>query len=252
VAIIQNVDLHNPLTEHPLNRGLVGCWTPVAETAKGSLFRDISGYNNHATLHGDAAFAASENRLGLSLDGAGDYATVPGTLGSPSAVSIVMSVSVAAGEQAGEGVSFNDYCTIRPAYGTVGVFAFWFDGNWRELRSNEMIDGTGPRHLTFVCDPDSAHEALYIDSKLQATSTTTSSIVYTGNVQIGYHKAGANYLDGAIYDIRIYNRGLNAAEVRTLYTQSISGYPDLIRRLPTQPSNIPALTGVTRKTLVRI
>jgi len=44
----------------------------------------------------------------------------------------------------------------------------------------------------------------------------------------------SEYLKGTCALAAVYDRAFTAAEVRTFYQQSITGYPDLIRRVPTR------------------
>ncbi len=60
--------------EHPLSRGLVGCW--LFNEGGGNIAFDLSGHVNHGTING-ATWTAEKLGSALSFDGTNDYVEVP-------------------------------------------------------------------------------------------------------------------------------------------------------------------------------
>lgn len=83
-------------------------------------------------------------------------------------------------------------------------------GVWRHY----VITGTNPNSTT------PANYALYVNGTSYSLDNGSSYVTYSGNSRIGYDGGGDNGSDATIDDVRVYNRALSAAEVKTLYQTS--------------------------------
>jgi len=98
----------------------------------------------------------------------------------------------------------------HPNLGGTFVLTAW--GSTNDINSQMVADGQW-HHVVAVYD---GALRIYIDGRLRASSprqinTSTSSLF------IGSQAGGIQAAEGAIDDVRIYNRALSATEVKTLY-----------------------------------
>ena len=227
--------------DHPLSRDLIGFW-PLIE-GSGSVAKDYSGFNNHASFVNSAAWDQTP------------------------------AISTKSGYRGGTSVAFNDatqdhlvtdgniYPQTGPASPYSGTYGCWYriTGNSSTLRQvpltyrrdssdhisfqwndnqnkirgryeytgNDRITNydfdldtlTGRYHLVFAFSNGS--QSLYLNGVEVATSTSTLSAFQTGGtpkVFIGNSHATGDGVVGNVSDCRIWDRKLGPAEVWDWYT----------------------------------
>jgi Concanavalin A-like lectin/glucanases superfamily/CARDB/Bacterial TSP3 repeat len=95
---------------------------------------------------------------------------------------------------------------------------FGFYGNDLAVARNYEHIGQW-HHWLATYDVGTGRRAIYLDGAQLASDTTFTPCYATGTFYIGRHGSdNASYFDGALDDVRIYNRALSATEVIQLYT----------------------------------
>jgi hypothetical protein len=206
---------------------IVGWWK-FNETS-GSMTYDSSVFGNHGTLNGPVWTGTGE----LRFDGINDYVSVPdsNTLDLTNALTISVWVKL---EAYGASWSFPKlvtkpydvadtdpwelYCIDLGPQGTYPRFILsaGTSGSWVGAYDSGKILSLNQWHQ-LVGTYDGTTMSLYIDGQLAATTAT--------NIQIGQNtmplsiggNLGSYGFKGLIGDVKIYNRGLSAVEVQTLY-----------------------------------
>jgi hypothetical protein len=213
--------------------GLVHHWSfdGVSADAAGSA---------HGTMHGDAGYTAGVSGDALALDGDGDYLAT--ALDSPEA----------------EGAAITVSAWIEVAAGPVGFLTIVAKDRsgfeqWN-LRRDSPVENNGVPEIIFTTDTSSGEE-LVVESggafpddsgwhHVAAVYDGAAVRLYGDGVLIGgpVPQSGAfdarpnalcvgasgetcnevdGWFSGAIDDVRIYDRGLDAAEVATLYEAAL-------------------------------
>ncbi|MBI4092477.1 MAG: LamG domain-containing protein, partial [Candidatus Kerfeldbacteria bacterium] len=202
-----------------LNDGLI-LYIPFSE-GTGTTAADRSKSNKSATLSGTPAWTTTAGKVGNALvfDGTDDYATV-GNLDT-NTVSLAMWVKrdrATAGDfdrlllsvsNNGWGLHFANDNTLQ--FTKVGVSNVNSTGT--------ITDTSGWHHVAVTYDGSNAR--FYIDGVLDATqaySVTFDSS--SGNYTIG-SRGAAEYFDGNLDEVRVYNRVLPADDIRELYQRNL-------------------------------
>ena len=91
----------------------------------------------------------------------------------------------------------------------------YYDGAWRDF----LIEGTTGswKHVVFVFDSVTHKGYLYINSVLQATEPAYTTVDISGTTKIGSFQNDANYFDGIIDEVGIWDKALSQEEVIALY-----------------------------------
>jgi prepilin-type N-terminal cleavage/methylation domain-containing protein len=212
--------------------GLVGYWS--FDEGSGTTARDLSGFGNNGTLNNFNFTSTSgwtTGKIGgaLIFDGSNDWVRVS----SSNSLDINKNISVFAWVNRSRIVDWER---------VVGKF-YWSGGNtgsWElDLGQGYLvcrfnINGTwvyanapaGTNNATgtwyFVgCVYDGSRLYNYVNGELKATSIASGNITTTTYpLAIGTTSDGAsiqNVIQGIIDEVRIYNRALSAAEIKTLY-----------------------------------
>lgn len=234
---------------HPLNRGLVGCWStlPNSGWSGGLKLRDISGKGNHCTLTNFASpFTATsgwvpgytQGRKSLAFDEDNDY--VQGSNPLLNFTGTGLTVSVWFYKRASQTTkshlwdagseSVNGYCCyIRPDGNNIEAYVG--NGSSADVVVSSTLPTTGRWTLVTVTR-NSSLISLYYNGKLVTTGATSGNISSTNsNLRWGLRQ-DANPLTaliGNLEDPRVYNRCLTAAEVRNLYQEQLRGSPETLR-----------------------
>src|SRR3989454_11444760 len=189
------------------------------------LLRDLSGHGNGGILHGTTAatgFAGGDR----SFNGASDYVPVPSPLaGFPSG-----SVTLAAWVK-GTGVVFDEQGSGAPTSG-------WHDSQVEVLSTGTVMMSVWPyttklncgsitttdwHFLTLTYAASGTTLACFVDGILKGSATfaRSSSGATTDVIGIGdsTNLGSGGYFNGAIDEVRVYNRALSAAEVQKLASQ---------------------------------
>ncbi|SET28587.1 Concanavalin A-like lectin/glucanases superfamily protein, partial [Draconibacterium orientale] len=77
-------------------------------------------------------------------------------------------------------------------------------------------------HIVVTADNPGAHRKVYVNGQLIAETTTSSGPFgsVTNPLTFGYASRGAEYFQGAIDDVRFYNKELTDAEITALFRES--------------------------------
>lgn len=220
---------------------------------------DSSAYNNNGTSVGLPPSTAGKVEQALSFTGAGQYVTVQDNINNSLDLTTELTVSA--------WVKLNSSLTsglnIVSKWGTGGL-SYAFATNWQSPfnqfylaleRGGPGSDGLAPgdsfvtstnadfqngkwTHLAATYKASSVK--LYQDGVLmtQTTSGSIPSSIYQGAALL---KIGGGLWDGAIDEVKLYNRALSSTEIKTLYDGSpwahiavvVKGPPDA-----SQPNNV--------------
>lgn len=206
---------------------LVGYW-PLQEDSDGTAY-DFSGHDNDASVSG-----ATQGRSGLlgttaySFDGVDDYLSSP----SDAAWAGTSNWTVAFW------VLFEEFSTTRSCFNTddlgnnSGDTALQLRSANRRLRSvidwnsgggdvfsNAEIQLDRWYHVAVLSDHAADEGSIYIDGSLDASEGGISgNLGGSGQaLEIGGNNNTENFLAGSMWDFRLYDRALSAAEIQALY-----------------------------------
>lgn len=232
------IDLGNPVSDHPLNYGLVAWWLPLSNNRGGSKLFDIKG-GYHGVFTGGPTWASALNGFaGLTVGTGTAYAQTPLTLpAAPITISFWAS-------------STNGWLDCRPFGaadrngGIYGLCVLWnYPGDYlymvaRQGSNTGAYDlhvaapnlSGGPRHVVMTVGPGGLTG--YYRGKRVGNNPATTTYT-TGGVQLRWgldHGGAAAGFGGSIWDMRVYSRALSDAEVFRLYEQGLKGHPDTLRR----------------------
>jgi hypothetical protein len=221
-----------------LTKGLVAWWT--FDEGAGTIAHDGSGNNNHATLLGNAAWttdaAPGKGGSAISLNGTSAYLRVEHSpsLNLPNALTFEMWVygggapakQIISKGNTGDGTAWWQPLGVRidndpPYYRQI---------NWRNrvgetvnaLNSNTAIPPAEWTHIavTFDVNAPGNNQKIYINGKLDAESRSTTPLVTNnGPIFIGadtYTAGGRWFWQGMMDEGSVYNRALNAVEIKTI------------------------------------
>ena len=255
-----NIDLSNPLADHPLTKGLVGCWIALPQLAKGSIWYDLSGYNNHGTLTNmdpSTDWVYDGDRMVLDFDGSYDRVQLssldfyaPSSTEALSAVVWWKSGSSLINQdlfgRASASWSVKNWTWNIYTYSSGELSAGIGDGSSFQYNANGSPDAVviTPNtwyFVVFVIGKTGEPMLLYVNGVDQNITWNDNSQNRTLNqlrqsadsFYIGGDYASTN---GQIAMAAVYNRALSSDEVADLYDESRRGYPNMLRRL--QPNKI--------------
>ncbi len=195
--------------------GPVGHWT--LDEGVGTAAFDSSGNGHTGTFEGDPAWTAGILDGGLEFDGSGDGVLVSGSPLLNEAPALTVSAWVRHEALGG----------WRPIVDKRDAYADGFDlminqsarlymrVNGFTLTGGGLVaDGTW-HHVAGVYD--GSQMVLYVDGQEDAGATVgATTLQTTADLHIGRNRTGGSRLDGVLDDVRVYDRGLNAAEVSDL------------------------------------
>lgn len=230
---LSNIDLGNPVADHPLNRGLVAWWNPLAMGGSGVSAREVKGGRAGVLTNGASWRPGPYGYSAMSFDGTNDYMVGPQTsLFIPSTGltfaclfrtstndRFLVDNASSSGTQgwavrgsAAPGLFFHVNGTVTPS-GTSIIDGLWYFGAWTWVPSVSVTSYLNGRQDT------------------QNTTSIPSSIIDPGvPFWLGQRRSGGDYWSGSIGDVRVYGRALAASEVRALYDQVRLGHSETLRR----------------------
>ena len=185
---------------------------------------DDSGNNHTGTVYGATWTTNGISGGAYSFDGSDDYIRAPYTDTDTFQGSFSLSVWAYVnncdnnpgilGTYSAVSANYINYLQPQPD----GEIAFMLAAPWLTLYSGTTYP-TGWHHIVAVRDVDADKVYLYVDDACAAETTdTTTSTPAPSFVEIGkYPGQAAQYLNGDVDEIRIYNRALAASEVSGLY-----------------------------------
>ncbi len=207
--------------------GLVG-WYKLNETS-GSVAADSTGLGRDGVYVGMPTLGATSNGyapLGTAVDFNGaNYVQVSGLYDKSSSASLLAWVRLDASDANGADlVSLGDHFVLRLQNGVPGVLTNCYNGSsWTTVSASPMMQGTGWHHVAAVLYR-SGLLSLYVDG-VEVGSAAAGPISYAAlgaNTRIAAHANGSiDYdLDGAVDDVRIFNRAMLPEDVYRIYRGS--------------------------------
>lgn len=212
--------------------GLVGWWTFDGKDISNGRINDVSGGNNHGTASGISTstfYIAGKIAQGLNFDGVDDYVNVGDIAGADGIATITISGWVKFTSSSGGGnvlykgqSGFDAWQLYRTGFGR---YAFGVSNAVPTVvyaLSDSTFEDTKWHHVVGVYD--GANVYVYVDG----VSADSSANPLTGNIRDrsepicvggGYGGGCMGNLNGALDDVRIYNRALSSTEVKQLYNQ---------------------------------
>lgn len=230
----------NPVNrEHPVNRGLFFWGHGGSWLSGGGTLWDIAGAR-HGTFGGAPTWAQSRPPNGLSglTLGTGNYVSTPNA--QPSLLTVSCWARSTDGSDAGIMVGTprttnTVILSLGLAFGTLPGLAY-YDASipgWAisGIGSGSSAHGDGKWHH-WVGTFDGSSLNCYYDGGLVGSAGTpfTTLTNLTGTFDLGRYSNDSAYFAGDITDMRLQDQPLSAAEVQTLYRESLADYPNLLRR----------------------
>jgi hypothetical protein len=231
-----------PRYEYPsLRQGLVGCWVPSLGASGLSLI-DRSGRNAHGTLTnmgGQDNWPASGSGVALNLDGTNDHVTASGRTAITGNSALTFSAWVktsTTGTVIDAGL--NNGCIVR--VGTSGQLRF--SGGPSAMSKNALFTSGVWSHVAVVYPGTLIADAVFFCNGVSfGTGTPEGAGSAVANnfggatVYIGSTRSLAQFFNGQLDDVRLYNRALTAPEIRLLASRrgiGLSPLPDRAAGLP--------------------
>jgi len=216
-----------------LNSGLVGWWTMdgkdtpwTSETAATTL--DKSGNGNTGTLtnmNRATSPVAGKIGQGLKFDGVDDYVTTPYSIDLDNALTVSLWVKIA-------DTTHNNYTFVSAitSASNYWVLLHRADKSGVTLQTQTLLFGktTPTTNMTantwthVVLTKNSGTTVAIYQNGVQITN---AAIVSGGFAAVSLHIGelnAANYLNGSLDDVRIYNRALSANEITQLYKTGLA------------------------------
>ena len=193
---------------------------------------DSSGNGNNGTVNGAVAVEGKIGSGAMSFDGVDDQVFV----GNASSLNITSSVTISTWVNfpsaptpyqaiVGRGVISTGSSNAQYALSVsnTGKLSFLVGSGSTQYRAGENIIPVAGRwyHLVGVYDNVAQVVKLYVDGSIDnvpvAGPASLNSLTSYGYVVFGKPYAQSYYLNGALDDVRIYNRALTASEISELY-----------------------------------
>jgi hypothetical protein len=225
--------------EDATEANLVGYWK--LDEGTGTVARDFSG-SNTGTLTNDPKWVVSalpgtsfDNRAALTFDGSNDYVAVTAAV-TPSNSSFSacgwMKLAVASGHQTLVSIDGTNISGFYLRRDSSGPFSFQMRSTDSTTSTLYSVTGTTSPvvgtwyHICGVFNGSTA--TLYVNGNSEGTPAAVAATWNaTGNTIIGAAKwagARADYANGTLDDVRIYNTALTASQVRAL---AAGRYPNI-------------------------
>lgn len=210
--------------------GLVGYW-PLAD---GSA-KDYSASNLNGTLNGTVTTVSfdkvSKNvppvvtNTAMGLNGTNSYVSIPAHTNPTQAmtVSCWAKSNTATWNNSSMLISKRDAFIIHPDANSKGLtMYFHVSGGWKAAGFTLTIDITQWHH--YVGTFDGTAIRLFVDGTRVAESNTTGQITAdTGVLTIGMDDGSANYFNGQIAEVRIWNKARTESEIQSDMAKALIG-----------------------------
>jgi fibronectin type 3 domain-containing protein len=198
--------------------GLVGHWS--LDDGAGTIAEDTSGGGAHAVLQNGAAWAAGMFAGAVSLDGVDDFISTPfpQSLSSWTVSVWVFSPAAPSSGLASGPVQREANLQINwnhPDPVFRGAAALRVGGNWYAASFGTLAPNTW-YHLAATYDGETLRayrDGVLVTSNAQPSGASDAD---TQPIYFGRHSTRERFFVGAIDEVRIYDRALNAADISTL------------------------------------
>jgi hypothetical protein len=212
----------------PGSTGLVAAYNFNA--GSGTTLADVSGNANNGTIANGTWSTAGHAGGALSFNGTSSAVTIPDSASLTLSAGMTLEAWVNASAL---GTTWRTAVMKEqpPADLTVALYAntdttrpsgHVFTSAESILKGTAALSVNTWTHLATTYDGTTLR--LYVNGTQVATKATTGSIsTVSGNVKIGGNAIWGEWFQGLIDDVRIYNRGLSAAEVQTDMNTPVAG-----------------------------
>ena len=191
-----------------------------------SVWSDMSGRGNHGLVYGAGTPpAATPGALGYLFDGVDDYVNA----GNAASLNITNAITISAwvfkknnsitGHVLGKRTATTGYF-LYDASETTMIFTVKIGGVSKSATTNSQTFLNNWNHVVGVYN--GSNVIIYVNGIKQ---TLMSSI--TGNIDsntnslfVGSYDGTVQFFDGSIDEVRIFNRALNATEIKRLYERT--------------------------------
>jgi hypothetical protein len=206
---------------HPLARGLVGYW--LLNEGTGRMVFDLSGNNAVGQLQGDPSWTAGRFGSTLDFDGSGDFITVENYTKADISVKTISAW-----------INSRDLTTWDRIVGmpntatnkwTIVIYnnGIGYDDNAANnmaVSTNILLTNTWS-HIAVVDNGTIGETKIYLDGVLQSVTEEVNNCGVGGSqLCIGARTTQtANYFNGFIDNVMIFDRILSAAEIAHLYRE---------------------------------
>jgi len=213
------------------------------DEAAGTNAQDSSESSNNATIINAPVWTTGKINSALQFDGLNDYVNCSdaANLNFSSALTITAWIKIANPSQSrymrivskkniwnaptGYELEYNPYKNTLTALA---------GGNNYAQAANVNLDSTW-HHVAAVIDGTTAK--LYVDGQNKTTDPTLGTLLSnTYALQIGRQSASADYFNGSIDDVRIYNYALTGSDILQIYNETPADPPEPTNSEPTANS----------------
>lgn len=198
-----------------LLNGIVAYWK--FDEGTGTITADATGNGHAVTLVNSPAWAAGKINDGLSFNGSTNYGTFGPITGLPSlSISAWIKTTTVSSAAMIVGSSGATNFQVRVASGKAGVICGQPGEALSPLAGTTTINDGNWHHIVFTNDP-AGNAVLYVDAASEASEAGANLSAYdmAEIARLGY--SSAQYFNGTIDEVGIWNRALTAAEVTELY-----------------------------------
>ena len=209
--------------------GLLGWWR--LEETSGTVAADSSGYNHGGTISGTTSMNGVADNA-LNFNGSSDRIN----LGNPSALNFAGEITLSAWVRPeatngfrnimAHGYTFNPNAEVLlRIHDGVYQVGSWNGQNAVAAGGNANSDLNTWVHITGVYD--GSHWRLYRNGvQIAVIASSQGALTVNDDWVIGSaSNLSGRYFDGGVDDVRIYGRGLSAAEVSALYMETGTSGP---------------------------
>jgi hypothetical protein len=205
-------------TDENASADLVGWWKLDYEGVGTAL--DSSGGRHNGILHGNPSWVPGHIGDALRFDGIDDYVDTYFYDNLPVWTVSAWVISPWAPQQGGVGGPVHREANFQFNWNHddsnfMGTVAFRIDNNWYPASFGPLF-GNQWYHLAATFDGFALKA--YVDGELITTNTEAQGVpsYEPESLKIGRHAAGPYYFQGAVDDVRVYNRALTPEEIENL------------------------------------
>ncbi len=206
-------------------QALVAYWN--FDETQGNIAYDYSGNGNNGTIY-DAIRVDGISGRALSFDGRNDYVEFGDKVGLEIYNNWSFSGWIKTADSSSEPTIIvkGMYTTYLPGYALVlnyGRIRFGLlnvNLNGGSISSNYPVNSGRWKHIAITRNGSSGEVKIYIDGVIDTTKILPAGSADTPsryNFLMGVGEGSNNYFNGAIDEVRIYDRVLSAEEVKTLH-----------------------------------
>ena len=195
--------------------GLMGWWK--FDEGTGDVAYDSSGYGNDGTIHG-AVWSTGKIGGALSFDGVDDYVDCGNGASLNPGEELTIELWVKPNDVTHYGRWVSKFGSWPSYYGYSflqtydnALFQLYAGGALTEFVVPDIITAGEWQHMVAVYDGSNMY--IYRNGVLQGSQSKTGAITNSGVPLFIGQRAGSQWFNGLIDEVRIYNRALTPAEI---------------------------------------